>query len=234
MYKGKRFLAIIPARSGSKGVPNKNIRDLLGKPLMAYSIETALATGLMDDVIVSTDSEHYAEIARQHGAEVPFLRPAELASDTSLATDYIIHVLQALKVMGRTYDYFVLLQPTSPLRTSQHILSGIKMAVEEELSGVVSFSKAEYPIESFHRLPVDLNLSGVAVTSANRQDFIPPYRINGMLYISDCEVYLNTRTCYGPNSKALIIDNRYAIDIDTELDFEIAEFLMKRSLSNDT
>ena len=234
MYKNKRFLAIIPARSGSKGLPNKNIKNLLGKPLIAYSIETALATGEIDDVIVSTDSMLYAEIAKRYGAEVPFLRPAELASDTSLATDYIVHALQTLKENGRTYDYFVLLQPTSPLRTVEHILSGIKMAVDEELSGVVSFSKADHPMESFHRLPVDLNLGRVAVASANRQDFIPYYRINGMLYISDCEVYLNTRTCYGPNSKALIIENRYAIDIDTELDFEIAEFLMNRSLSNDT
>ena len=234
MYKNKRFLAIIPARSGSKGLPNKNIKDLVGKPLMAYSIEAALATGVIDDVIVSTDSSLYAEIARRYGAEVPFLRPAELASDKSLATDYIIHALQTLNEMGRTYDFFVLLQPTSPLRTAEHILSGIKLAVDERLYGVVSFSKADHPIEYFYRLPIDLNLGGITITSANRQDFMPYYRINGMLYISDCEVYLNTRTCYGANSKALIIENRYAIDIDTELDFEIAEFLMMRSLSNDT
>ncbi|MCL2016013.1 MAG: acylneuraminate cytidylyltransferase family protein [Defluviitaleaceae bacterium] len=227
MYKEKTFLGIIPARSGSKGLPHKNIRELLGKPLIAYSIEAALQTGYFDDIIVSTDSENYAEIARRHGAEVPFLRPIELASDTTLASEYIVHTLETLASLGRKYDYFALLQPTSPLRTAEHIKEGIKKAVDENLTGVVAFSKVSKPLELCHKLPADFSLANIAI-EGNRQDFQQYYHINGMLYISDCENFLATRSWYGANSRAIVIDSRFAVDVDSLLDFELAEFFMKR------
>ena len=230
MYKGKRLLAIIPARSGSKGIRDKNIKELLGKPLMAYAIDAALGTGVMDDVIVSTDSERYADIARKHGADVPFLRPFELSSDTALAEGYIFHALGELDKKEMTYDFFVVLQPTSPLRTTEHIMSGIRLAVDEKLDSVVSFSIAEHPPQLCFELPEDLSLGGVTAAGTNRQELEPLYRINGMLYVSSSEAYKKYRTWYGPSSKALIIDSRYAVDIDTELDFEFAEFLMKRGM----
>lgn len=228
MYRGKSFLALIPARSGSKGVPDKNIRQLCGKPLMAYAIEAALATGVMDAVVVSTDSERYAEVARQHGAQVPFLRPAELSGDTSLASAYIVHAIETLRSTGRVYDYFALLQPTTPLRTAAHIMQGVRMAADEGLDSVVAFSEAECPIALLHPLPEDKNLGALIVPEANRQEHAPRYRINGMLYIARCDEYLRTRSFYGPNAKALVIGREYAVDIDNESDFALAEFMLER------
>jgi len=233
VYKKKRFLAIIPARSGSKGLPGKNIRELLGKPLIAYSIEAALATGLMDSVIVSTDWEQYAEIARCYGAEVPFLRPKELAGDSSLASDYVVHAIETMKNLGQTYDYFVLLQPTSPLRKPEHIMAGVQMAVDEGLTAVVSFSESEQSMGHHHRLPPDMSLFGLNSREFNRQSEKKHYYINGLLYLCDCETYLATRSFYVPNSKALVIDGIYAVDIDNYYDFLLAEFLMTRGMKID-
>jgi CMP-N-acetylneuraminic acid synthetase len=231
MYKGKRFLAIIPARSGSKGVRDKNIRPLCGKPLMAYTIEAAIDCGVIDMVLVSTDSEEYASIAKKYGAEVPFLRPLNISGDMSLASEYIVHALESLREAGHTYDYFVLLQPTSPLRKTEHIIAGVQMIVGENLDSVVSFSEAEHPPAYFHSLPNDFNLGSLALTESNRQEHKKQYRINGMLYIAKCDNYLQNHSFYGENSKALIIDNSYALDIDSEHDFALAEFLWERMQS---
>lgn len=121
-----RSIAIIPARSGSKGLPDKNIRPLNGKPLLAYSIEAALASGLFDTVHVSTDSERYADIARQYGADEPFLRSAETSSDTASSEDAIREVLRRYEEMGQRFDAFMLLQPTSPLRTADDIRAALR------------------------------------------------------------------------------------------------------------
>lgn len=228
MYGGKTFLALIPARSGSKGVKDKNIRLLHGKPLIAYSIEAAIESGVMDAVVVSTDSERYADIAREYGAEVPFLRPQTLAADKTLASEYIVYTLECLLAAGRVYDYFVLLQPTSPLRTKAHIRDCVHMAVDEGLCGVVTFSETECPMEYCHRLPEDMRLDSLNINDANRNDFAPFYRETGFLFICACDEFLKTRNFYGSNSKALLIDRRWALDIDSEYDFELAEFLMER------
>ena len=114
-------IAIIPARSGSKGVRDKNIRNLCGKPLMAYTIEAALESGEFDEVMVSTDSEHYAEIARKYGASVPFLRSAKTASDSASSWDMVDEVLNCYAMLGKSFDTFCLLQPTSPLRDKKDI-----------------------------------------------------------------------------------------------------------------
>lgn len=230
MYRNKTFLALIPARSGSKGLPDKNIRPLRGKPLMAHTIEATIQTGLMDDVVVSTDSERYADIARRYGADVPFLRPEWLSTDTSLASEYIVYTLDRLRAMGRAYDYFVLLQPTSPLRMAAHIAEGVQKTVDEGLESVVAFSETDYPVEIYHALPPDFNLGELSIREANRQEHAPRYRINGMLYICACDIYLQTRSFYGPKGRALIIDSRYAVDIDGEYDFVLAEFLMNRGI----
>jgi len=226
VYNGKTFLAIIPARGGSRGLPDKNIRSFMGKPLMAYTIEAATATGVMDAIVLSTDDERYAEIGRAYGAEAPFLRPPELASDSSLVNECIVHTIIELMKTGREYDYFILLQPTSPLRTPEHIRKGVELAVNENLTSVVAFSEAEYPPALFHKLPFDFNLKGLGSNSFNKQEHETYYRINGMLYICECSAYFRTKSFYGDNGKALIIDRKYAIDIDDEYDFTLAEYLM--------
>ena len=137
-----RSIAIIPARSGSKGLPDKNIKPLNGKPLLAYSIEAALASGMFDTVHVSTDSERYAGIARQYGADEPFLRSAETSSDTASSEDAIREVLRRYEEMGQRFDAFMLLQPTSPLRTADDIRAAF--GVMEESRRKASFPSARW------------------------------------------------------------------------------------------
>src|SRR5690606_12646538 len=121
MYRDRRFLAVIPARGGSKGIPNKNIVDVNGKPLIQYTVEAALNSKYLDRIIVSTDSLEIAKVAKACGAEVPFLRPAELATDTSKTIEALLHAVREISTSNLRYDYLVLLQPTQPLRQSFHI-----------------------------------------------------------------------------------------------------------------
>ncbi|MDZ7543894.1 CMP-N-acetlyneuraminic acid synthetase, partial [Clostridium perfringens] len=126
------------ARSGSKGLIDKNIKLLNGKPLIAYTIEAAIESEVCTDIIVSTDSLEYAEIAKKYRAEVPFLRPKELSADNSATEDVIIFTLNKLKDMNKIYDYFLVLQPTSPLRLSSDIRDSIRMLIDEDLNSIVS------------------------------------------------------------------------------------------------
>ncbi|MDR3120706.1 MAG: acylneuraminate cytidylyltransferase family protein [Clostridiales bacterium] len=243
MVQGRSFLGIIPARSGSKGLPHKNIRDFLGKPLLAWTIEAAQGSGVLDEIFVSTDSEEYAAIARRYGASVPFLRPARLSGDDSPASEYLVQTIRAYEALGKLFDYFVLLQPTSPLRTAEHIASGARTVVEEDLISAVAFSEFREDLRLVHPLPKDLNLSALAQAPAAvspsaaasalpndtlRQSAATLYRVNGLLYICRCAEYLETRSFYGARAKALLIDGKYAVDIDDETDFLYAELLAKK------
>lgn len=156
-----RSIAIIPARSGSKGLPDKNIRPLNGKPLLAYSIEAALASGLFDTVHVSTDSERYADIARQYGADEPFLRSAETSSDTASSEDAIREVLRRYEEMGQRFDAFMLLQPTSPLRTADDIRAAFGVMEEKQAESVVSVCEVEHSPLWCNTLPPGRQYAGV-------------------------------------------------------------------------
>ena len=145
MFQNKSFLAIIPARSGSKGVKDKNIKPLMHKPLMAYTIEACIHAHIFDEIVVSTDSIQYAKIAREYGASVPFLRPDKLAQDKTAASDVIIHVLNEMSRLGKEFDYFMLLQPTSPLRNERHIIKSADILLKQGADSVVSICKAEHP-----------------------------------------------------------------------------------------
>ena len=140
-----KYLAIIPARSGSKGLKDKNIKLLNGKPLIAYTIEAALTTKIFEEVMVSTDSSYYAELSRQYGASVPFLRKEELAKDNTSSWDVVKQVLEDYKKMGIVFDKCVLLQPTSPLRTKDDITNAITLYQEKNAETVVSVCETEHP-----------------------------------------------------------------------------------------
>ena len=147
MYKDKTFLVIIPARGGSKGIPNKNIIEVEGKPLIKYTIDAALDSKYIDRVVVSTDSKEIARVSVDSGADVPFLRPDELSIDTAKTIDALIHAVNTLQEYGNTYDYLVLLQPTQPLRQSFHIDEAIEKIVEKNKDSLVSISPVqEHPI----------------------------------------------------------------------------------------
>lgn len=222
-------LAIVPARSGSKGVKDKNIRDLCGKPLMAYSIEAALNSGMFDEVMVSTDSVKYAEIARQHGASVPFLRSKITSSDTASSWDMVDEVLQNYSVLGKEFDTFCLLQPTSPLRTSEDIIAAYNLYQEKAYFAVVSVCEAEHsPLWCGH-LPKSCEFNNFVQQEQlkQRQTGEKFYRLNGAIYIVNIHEFANERYLYRKGSFAYIMSQDKSIDIDTEIDFTLAELLVK-------
>jgi CMP-N,N'-diacetyllegionaminic acid synthase len=147
MYKNKKFLAIIPARGGSKGIPNKNIMAICGKPLIAYTIEAGKKSKYIDEVVVSTDSDDIKEIAQKYGAKVPFLRPDELSNDSAKSIDLVLHAIDFYKSNNISYDYVILLQPTSPLRTFMHIDEAVEKLIKYDKTSLVSVCEAaENPI----------------------------------------------------------------------------------------
>lgn len=230
-----KILALIPARQGSKRLPNKNIKMLAGKPLIGWTIEATLNTKLAAngvlDVFVSTDSEEIAQIARNHGAEVPFLRPEELASDTATTFDAIQHSLQRFKEMGREYDYVVLLQPTSPLRQAFHIDEAFALYQEKNAESVTSVSMIEHPIEWTMTLEDDLKLDRFFADNADKlrtrsQDLPTRYRLNGAVAISKAESFFKPQVTEPKAVYAYVMDRKYAVDIDELADFQYAEYFL--------
>lgn len=223
MYKDKRILGIIPARSGSKGLKDKNIKELNGKPLMAYTIDAALKTKVFDKVIVSTDSELYANIAEIYGAE-SVIRPSNLSQDISSTLDVIEHTL--LNEIEE-YDYFVLLQPTSPLRNCNHIMEALEKLIETNSISVISVCEAEHSPQLMSTLDASMSMNGFIEKGNNkrRQDLKTFYRLNGSIYIMKTKEFIKTKNFYGENSLAYVMDSLSSIDIDNEIDFSVAEHL---------
>lgn len=222
-------IAIITARSGSKGLPDKNIKELCGKPLLAYSVEAALQSGMFETVHVSTDSEKYAKIAREAGADVPFLREAVTSSDTAGSWDVVREVLEKYRVFGQEFDTVTLLQPTSPLRTAQDICDGYKLFQERQALSVVAVCEMEHSPLWSNTLPEDASMAGFLskVENVPRQQLATYYRINGALYIVETGAVMMKENLYGERSYALVMPQERSIDIDTALDFMIAETIMK-------
>ena len=224
-----RNIAIIPARSGSKGVKDKNIKELCGKPLMAYSIEAAIKSELFECVHVSTDSAEYAEIAKQYGADVPFLRDEEYATDTASTWDAVKNVLNKYLELGKEFDMVTVLQPTSPLRTSEDICNAYKLFCDREALSVVSVCEVEHSPLLCNTLKSDLSLDQFIdmKTVARRQDMNTYYRINGGIYMLHIDVLKNIEELYGRRSYAYVMDKRDSVDIDDELDFKLAECITR-------
>ena len=224
--KLKNIVAIIPARAGSKGLKNKNIIDLCGKPLMAYSIEAALKAEVFSRVIVSTDSERYAEIAKDYGAEV-MMRDEELASDT--ATTYMV-VENILKKMG-DIDYFVLLQPTSPLRNEEHIREAVQLFEEklEKFDFLASVKEAEHASVLVRTIEEDMSLKHFDTDfSTYRRQGYKEYSPNGAIFIAKPDAYLEQKHFFGERSVGYIMDKYSSADIDDQIDYELAKVLMMR------
>ena len=224
-------IAIIPARSGSKGVKDKNIRNLCGKPLLAYSIEAAIESGKFDEVMVSTDSERYAEIARSYGAHVPFLRSAVTASDTASSWDMVDEVLVNYNNLGWSFNTFCLLQPTSPLRTAENIKEAYKIYEEKAEFAVVSVCEAEHsPLWCGH-LPESREFIGFLDSKElkQRQAGEKFYRLNGAIYIVKISMFKKCRDLYRKGSYAYIMSQNKSVDIDTEMDFKLAEVIIREN-----
>jgi CMP-N-acetylneuraminic acid synthetase len=225
-------LAIIPARAGSKGVPNKNARLLGGKPLIAYSIEQAQRSKFIRDIIVSTDSEEIGEIARKFGAIVPFIRPSHLSSDTAKSIDVVIHAVEFLKWQGKNYDGIILLQPTSPFREVSLIDSSIEQFFSGEIDSLVSVKPVphEYNPHWVYEINEDgfLSLStGEKEIISRRQDLPEAFHRDGNVYIASIDVILNRRSFYGEKLGFIETKSEINVNIDTMEDWDKAEKLIQ-------
>ena len=223
------MIAIIPARGGSKGLPGKNVRPLNGKPLIAYAIEAALKARHIDRVIISTDDEEIARVAVEYGAELPFMRPAELASDTALAVDNYIYTIGRLEEeLGKIIDSFVVLQPTSPLRIAEDIDGAIELFQNKKADSVISYCQEAHPVTWHKYLDDDGRFVDIFDANIkNRQDNRISYYPNGAVYVFRTSM-IRERKYYSDKSYAYVMPRTRSVDIDFIEDFEYAEFLLKR------
>jgi len=224
------MLAIIPARCGSKGLPGKNIRSLCGKPMIAYTIEAALESKYIENVIVSTDCKEIEDVAKKFGAKSHFLRPEELALDNSKAIDNYIYTVDRL---NNDFDYnidnFVVLQPTSPLRTVEDIDGAIDLFQRKDADSVVSYTRELHPIEWHKYLTEEGKFENIFDERLlNRQEYKPSYFPNGAVYVFDYEL-IKRKQYYSDNSYAYVMPRSRSIDVDTLEDFEYVEFLTQRN-----
>ena len=222
-----KIISIIPARGGSKGIPRKNIKLLNGKPLISYSIDASNSCSLIDETYVSTEDGEISEISKGNNAEV-IERPDELAGDDSSSIDVILHVLDYLEDKGELPDLFVLLQPTSPLRTSEDIEASINSFLESDCDSLVSVCKLD------HRSLLNFSLEdGFLVQNNNeslfnsrRQDMPSYYSLNGAIYITTPGFIRKNRSFYSDKTIPHVMSKEKSIDIDTSFDFKLAEFLL--------
>ncbi|MCG8540268.1 MAG: acylneuraminate cytidylyltransferase family protein [Clostridia bacterium] len=226
-----KTLAFIPARAGSKGVKDKNIKELAGKPLIAYTIEEAVRSNIFEDIVVSTDSTKIAEVARLYGANVPFLRPKELALDDSPTMDAIFHCLDYMINNGKKYDIIMLLQPTSPLRQWYHIKEAYELFNEKQADFVISLCECEHSPLWTNTIDEDLRMDNFIrqeIKNVRRQDLATYYRLNGAVYVAKVDKLLEEKSFFGRNSYAYIMNKYSSVDIDSIEDFEFAEFVLNR------
>jgi len=232
MHDGLRVLALVPARGGSKGLPGKNLRPLSGLPLVAWSVAAALAAPSIDAVVVSTDSEEIAAAALAAGAEVPFMRPRHLAEDHSRMVDVVLDALDTLAAAGRPFDLVVLLQPTSPLRSAGDIESALRRRRETGGRAVASVCPVEHSPLLAGELPADGSLARFLRpqdATANRQELPDFHRLNGAVYVADAEFLREHRSFIADGTYAYVMPAERSVDIDTELDFTLAECLLARA-----
>lgn len=228
-------IAVIPARSGSKGLPDKNILPLNGKPLLAWSIDAARQSGMFDKIYVSTNSEKYAEIARKYGADVPFLRSPAAASDTASSWLAVSEALEKYGDRGEHFDTISLLQPTSPLRTAEDIRGAFRVMEQRNAQAVVSVCETEqYPLWS-NTLPEDGSMYHFlppAEKDLPRQAMPLYYQINGAIYLLSVKAFQeHGQVPYDNGCFAYIMPRERSVDIDKAVDFAIAEALWHRFIA---
>jgi CMP-N,N'-diacetyllegionaminic acid synthase len=226
------FVGIITARGGSKGIPGKNIRTLAGKPLIAWTIEAALQSKLLTDVMVSTDDPEIAKIANNWGAKVPFLRPSELATDTASHVSVINHFINHPNTGIASEDYFLILQPTSPLRNSSDIDNAISMTLKNNANALVSVMPI-HPHTAHPALAKIISEDGTIHEYGNREpddcrrQMIPPaYAVNGAIYVIKNQYFQEIQDCCPSGALAYVMPPERCIDIDTPWDFHLAELIL--------
>jgi CMP-N,N'-diacetyllegionaminic acid synthase len=223
-----KVLGLIPARGGSKGIPRKNLKNLCGKPLIAWTIESALKSARLDNVVVSTDDEEIADIARQYGAEVPFLRPSELAKDSTPGIAPVLHAIEQLP----HFDSVLLLQPTSPLRNVGDIDGVVNFAIQENAESVVSVS--ESPVHPYWVYKSENKLLKPFFEHefiACRQDLPQALALNGAFYMAKTTWLFENKSFVGSNTHFFLMPKSRSYDIDENEDWIVVESILSRRLN---
>jgi CMP-N,N'-diacetyllegionaminic acid synthase len=232
-----RVLALVPARGGSVTLPRKNVLEFGGRPLIAHSIEAAQAArragAPIDRIVVTTDDPEIEEVSRRFGAEVPFRRPAELSRSDTPTLPVVQHAVQWVENdAGLTYDWILLLQPTSPLRTAEDLKGALALTAQPGTTSVIGVTDANGSHPAKLKLVEDGVLKpylGTSLQQPARQDFgFDVYKTNGAIYLTHRDTLMKENSFYGSCARAFIMPPERSIDIDTRLDFEMAEFLWRR------
>lgn len=233
MYREKKIIAVIPARGGSKGLPYKNVLNLLGKPVISWTIDSARKSKYLDKLIVSTDDQAIAKISRKYGADVPFIRPKKLSNDRAASVDVILHALQYLQKYYENFDYIVLLEPTSPLREFNDIDKAIENLLNNKIgaSSLVSVCRVESTHPFFDVL---INKKGFIapymgkfIGNCRRQDIADLYFFEGTIYISEINELFKRRSFYHGRTIPYIVPRWKSLEIDEILDLICAEAILK-------
>lgn len=221
-------IAIITARGGSKRIPRKNIRDFIGKPIIAYSIEAALDSGVFDEVMVSTDDAEIAEIAKKYGAKVPFYRSPEVSTDTAMTTPVILEVIKEYKKRGRNFDYGCCIYPCAPFINPQKLKEGFELIKEKRAISAVPVVQYSYPIQRALKIENDkLSMLYPENMQIRSQDLIPTYHDIGQYYWFNINRYLEEQVFFSSKAVPIITPESEVQDIDTEEDWKIAEMKYK-------
>jgi len=232
--KKEIIVAVIPARGGSKGIPRKNLTTILGKPLIAYTVEAALRAQTLDRILVSTDDEHIRAVSQGYGAEAPFLRPPHLATDTASGISVLQH---AIMYLAEQEDYLadivVCLQPTSPLRSAEDIDAGVRLCIDAGADSVVSLCQAKHHPYWMKKI-VDGRVSPLMSKNethyTRRQDLPSVYQLNGALYVTRTNVLIDENRVLGKYTAPYIMPPERSIDIDTPDDLKFAAVLLKEGV----
>lgn len=233
------LLGLIPARGASKSIPRKNLKPFLGRPLLTWTVEVALECGILDRVVVSTDDEEIAVVARAHGAEVPFLRPAELARDDSPTETAVRHALERLRAEGFEPAAVLVLEPTSPARRPRHVREAARLLAGADSVASISQVPHHYVPSKVLALAADGTIAGIDGThpremTHRRQELEVVYAFNGLVFGCKTEVVLqDPPTLWGERVAGHVVDPRYALDLDRPEDWPAAEARMREILAEE-
>ncbi|MGC5324873.1 cytidylyltransferase domain-containing protein [Brevibacillus sp. SYSU BS000544] len=234
MIQDKKVLAIIPARGGSKGVPRKNIRELCGKPLIAWTIEEAKKSKYIDRLILSSDDQEIIAVSREWGCDVPFVRPKELALDTTPGIEPVLHALELLP----GFDYVVLLQPTSPLRIVEDIDLAIECCADSIEGYCVSVVKQDkspywmYELDQVNRMKKTIQLDD-KINTTRRQNLPDVFSLNGAVYVAKVEKIKESGSFLTEHTIAYVMPRERSFDLDEELDFYVAETILNKRIKKE-
>lgn len=225
-----KVLALIPARGGSKGLPRKNVLDIGGHPLIAWTIAAAKQSKYITDVVVSTDDDEIARVSRRYGASAPFLRPTDLSSDTASSIDVALHALQFFGDVH--YDYIIFLQPTSPLRTAADIDEAVELMLAKQAASCVSICEVQQSPYIMYTVRPDGSLDSLlpATKVTRRQDFPKVYALNGAIYVSSCQRLMTSRAFLDEATVGQLMPLSRSVDIDTADDMASIEGLLSSDM----